>query len=58
MINKISCLKCGTLCEYDDKPVWEGNRDFEEVKCPKCREVLDEIFTDQIPVVRIIEEDK
>ena len=39
---------------YDDKSVWEGNREREDVKCPVCGNVIDSVFTDLIPVARLI----
>ena len=36
MVKRVMCPKCGAICEYDDKSVWEGNRDFEDVECQIC----------------------
>lgn len=58
MIKRIMCSNCKTECEYDNKSVWEGNRDKEEICCPICGSIIDVIFTDQIPVVRIIKKSK
>jgi hypothetical protein len=49
------CEKCGSILEYDDKSVWLGNRDWEDICCPVCNSVVDSIFTDQIPTVRVIQ---
>ena len=39
---------------YDEKTVWEGNREHEEFLCPECGNVIGTAFTDQIPTVRLI----
>lgn len=54
MIKRVTCPQCGSECEYDNKSVSEGNRDFEDFNCPVCGYVLDTAFTDQIPNVRLI----
>ena len=54
MKNRVTCPRCGSECEYDNKSVWEGNRDFEEIDCPVCGYMLDRVFTDLIPNVRLI----
>ena len=54
MVHQVTCKKCGSLLEYDDKSVWEGNRDFEDVDCPVCGEVIATVFTDLIPTARLI----
>lgn len=54
MIHRVVCAECKSLLEYDDKSVWLGNRDFEDIECPVCRNVIDTVFTDQSPVVRLI----
>ena len=56
MIRRATCEMCGVRVEYDDRSIWEGNRDFEDVLCPKCGNVLDRVFTDLCPTVRIIGE--
>ena len=56
MIIKITCSQCGAQLEYDNKSVWEGNRDFEEICCPLCGKEIDRIFTDLTPCVRVIKE--
>ena len=48
------CGKCGATLEYDDKSVWLGNRDHEDISCPVCKNVVDTVFTDLIPTVRVI----
>ena len=55
MIMRVRCPGCGSLCEYDNKSVWEGNREMEDFECPKCNTLLDRVLTDKIPIVRIIE---
>ena len=54
MIKRVICPECGSECEYDNKSVWEGNREFEDFGCPVCGHVLDRVFTDQLPNVRLI----
>lgn len=54
MKHTVTCSKCGSICEYDDKSVWEGNREHEEFLCPECGNVIGTVFTDQIPAVRLI----
>lgn len=54
MIKRVICPQCGAECEYDNKSVWEGCREMEEFCCPECHCVLDTVFTDQIPNVRVI----
>ena len=54
MLRREICSQCGSECEYDDKSVWEGNREMEEFRCPVCNYVLDTVFTDQLPNVRLI----
>lgn len=54
MLKRERCPNCGAECEYDDKSVFEGNREREEYKCPQCGYVLATAFTDQLPVVRIV----
>lgn len=36
MVKTVVCEKCGNTIEYEDKSVFEGNREFEEVVCPVC----------------------
>lgn len=57
MIRTVVCAKCGATCEYDDRSKWEGNREFEDFKCPICGYVFDTVFTDQFPRVRLIKKD-
>ena len=45
-----------SILEYDDKSVWEGNRDFEDITCPICKKIVATVFTDLVPVVRVIKE--
>jgi len=54
MVRRIICPDCRSECEYDDKSVWEGNREMEDFCCPVCQCVLATVFTDQIPNVRLI----
>lgn len=56
MIKTVKCEKCGAMSKYDNRSNWKGQRDFEDVTCPKCGNVLDTIFTDLIPVVTLVEE--
>nr|WP_297708944.1 hypothetical protein [uncultured Butyrivibrio sp.] len=55
-MKRIMCPKCGCLVEYNDKTVWEGNREFEDVNCPNCGEHLDRVFIDGSPNERIVNE--
>ena len=54
MTRRETCPQCDSVCEYDDKSVWEGNREMEDFCCPVCHYVLVTVFTDQIPNVRLI----
>jgi len=54
-MKKVKCPKCGCTVEYNDKAVWEGNREFEDVDCPNCNEHLDRVYTDGLPNPRIVE---
>lgn len=49
MKHTVTCTRCGAVCEYDDKSAWEGNRDFENVDCSKCENVIGRVFTDLDP---------
>ena len=40
MFKKVTCDKCKSILEYDDKSVWEGNRDFEDITCPICKKIV------------------
>ena len=35
MIHRVTCDKCGSISEYDDKSIWEGNREHEDIECWK-----------------------
>ena len=54
MIHRVTCNKCGSISEYDDKSVWEGNREHEDIGCPVCGCIIGSAFTDLVPVVRLI----
>lgn len=54
MIHRVICDGCGSELEYDDKSVWEGNREHEDYECPICGTVVGSAFTDAIPTVRVI----
>lgn len=54
MLKKVTCEKCKSIIEYDDKSVWLGNRDHEDVECPNCHNVVASVFTDLNPTVRLI----
>lgn len=54
MIHRVVCDRCKSLLEYDDKSVWEGNRDREDVECPVCHFIVGSVFTDLIPQARVI----
>ena len=54
MKRQVICPECGSECQYDDCSIWEGNREMEVLKCPVCGQVLNTVFTDQIPRVTLI----
>lgn len=54
MWKKVSCEKCNSQLEYEDKSLWEGNREREEVCCPVCWNEVVSVFTDLIPQVRVV----
>lgn len=35
-IKREKCSSCNSIIEYDDKSIWEGNREREEILCPVC----------------------
>ncbi len=57
IMKRIVCPKCGKTIEYDDRSIWEGNRDFEDVNCPNCDEFLTKVFTDGIVYPRIVDDE-
>ena len=54
MKHTVACSKCGAICEYDDRSVWEGNREHEDFLCPECGNIIGSAFTDQNPTVRLV----
>ena len=54
MIHRVTCDKCNSTLEYDDKSIWEGNREHEDVVCPACGNIIGRPFTDLIPVAQLI----
>lgn len=54
MIKRVTCSKCGSVLEYDNRSIHEGNRDFEEFDCPICGYMIDTVFTDLLPNIRVI----
>lgn len=54
MVKRVICPECGSECQYDDRSVWEGNREMEDFECPVCGHILARVFTDQIPNVILI----
>lgn len=54
MKHRVTCPNCVSLVEYDDRSVWEGNKEHEEFICPVCQAVIGTAFTDQIPHVTLI----
>ena len=54
MIHRVTCDRCGSISEYDDKSIWEGNREHEDVECPVCGNIIGSAFTDLTPVARLI----
>ena len=55
MLKKVVCESCNSILQYDDRSTWEGNREHEDVICPVCKNIVDCIFTDLIPIVHVIE---
>jgi endogenous inhibitor of DNA gyrase (YacG/DUF329 family) len=53
----VKCPNCGCTVEYNDKSIWEGNRELEDVECPYCKELLDRVFIDGSPTPRIVKRD-
>ena len=37
MTHRVTCDRCGSISEYDDKSIWEGNREHEDIECPVAR---------------------
>ena len=54
MVKRVICSQCGAECEYNPASRCEGNREQENYECPDCGFVLETVFTDQIPYVRIV----
>jgi hypothetical protein len=52
---RVVCEECKSTLEYDDRSVCLGNRDREDIKCPICKNIVDTVFTDLIPNVRVIQ---
>lgn len=38
MIHRVTCDRCGSISEYDDKSIWEGNREHEDIECPQRKQ--------------------
>lgn len=57
-MKRIVCPVCGSTIEYNDKSIWEGNRDFEDINCPNCNEFLDRVFTDIFPNPHIVKKEQ
>lgn len=54
MKRRVVCDNYKSLLEYDDRSVWLGNRECEDVPCPVCKNIVDTVFTVLIPNVRVI----
>lgn len=54
MTHRVTCDRCGSISEYDDKSIWEGNREHEDIECPVCGNIIGSAFTDLTPVARLI----
>lgn len=52
-MRRVLCETCQNWIEFEDKTIWEGNRDFEKVICPVCGNLLAEVFTDLTPNPRV-----
>ena len=50
----VTCEKCGSVAEYGTSSKWESNRDFEDIECPEYKNIVERVFTDLIPQVRLI----
>ncbi|MFR7358722.1 MAG: hypothetical protein ACLUTV_06545 [Dorea longicatena] len=58
MIHRVTCNRCGSISEYDDKSIWEGNREHEDIECPVCGNIIGSAFTDLTPVATLIKKGK
>ena len=58
MKRQVVCENCNSVLEYDDRSVWLGNRDHEDTLCPVCNNIVDTVFTDQIPIVHVAKKGK
>ncbi len=58
MLQRIRCKECNSLVEYDNRSIVEGNRDFENINCPKCGAYLTRVFTDLSPFGQLVDESK
>lgn len=58
MKRQVVCENCNSVLEYDDRSVWLGNRDHEDIMCPVCNSIVDTVFTDQIPIVHVVKKGK
>lgn len=54
MIHRVTCDRCGSISEYDDRSIWEGNREHEDIECPVCGNIIGSAFTDLTPIARLI----
>lgn len=54
MIYQVTCNRCGSISEYDDKSIWKGNREYEDIEYPVCGNIIGNAFTDFAPVARLI----
>ena len=50
----MTCEQCGAISEYDDKSIWEGNREREGITCPVCGNIIGSVFADLTPIARLI----
>lgn len=52
---RVKCKTCHSTIEYDSTSIVEGNRDFEEIYCPKCKTVVARVYTDLSPIGYIVD---
>lgn len=58
MTKCVLCKVCGAKVNYIANSVCAGNRDYEDIDCPRCGTVLFRVFTDVIPTVWIAKEEQ
>ncbi len=56
MWKRVTCKKCNSVIEYEDKSIFEGNREREDVQCLICKNIVAHVFTDLIHDVRLVKD--